>query len=913
MALVNNRTQSIAKLPAKSPTKSLNVVFLLISLILTSLFTGLAAHASSLWQEINPSSMAAYALKRPHPSNQTALATKETLYRVNWAALSSKLSKKSQQQAIQIPLPNGSTATYLFTYQPVMAEALAAKYPHILSFKAVDKNNPKNTGFFGISPTGFHGMFTHHGKRILIDSKGTHNNYMVYYATDAIAKYARQPDKFTFVSYLNRSTDTVPNSLRKALRRTIVNNQLTTYTIAFSAAAEYTAAVGGTKAAALAEINKMLTRVNGIYQRDLNIRFQLAEDSDKVIFTNANTDPFENNDNDIYKNSKVIKDAGLHDKIDLAHVLNTGAGGLAYNGVCDDDYKTRAVTGSPYPNSDVFYVSYVAHEIGHQLGAQHTFNGTTRACGANNRNANTAWEVLSGSSIMSYAGVCGVSENLATANRVGSSEFFHIGSIEEIKNYTAKKSCGAKQHVCNQSPVAHAGANHMIPAHTPFVLTGSGSDADNDNLTYIWEQKDVGSAANADTTPADDGKRPLFRSWETTSSTERYFPRFADVLANRLAKGENYATTNRWLNFQFTVRDGKGGVATDGTSMLVVNTGRAFKLIKPDVHTRWESNGKARIVWDVAGTDQFPISCHLVTINYSTDNGKTFHSLIENTANDGEQSVIVPQQLTDQARIQIICPSNVFYNVSQKFAITNKGSATGYDNTAVPAPAVFNYTPVSNPTSTSSFSTADGDCTAPAPSNPTTPSNGTPNNDTPNGDTPNNSTPSNPPNNSTPTTTSSGGSGGGSMPVYMLVLLFGGLLVSAGCQSVASKQLEEQQAAKQRDEQAKQQTARTAFVLENVIADVQQAVAMNDVSLYSMSGRNPVIPGVPIARRAYLENRCGVKFIAYGGDHIKSQKHGQLRKQAFDYAKAYNQIMLQYCEVDTFKIPPCGGMRDCHL
>ncbi|MCV5526035.1 M12 family metallo-peptidase, partial [Escherichia coli] len=71
------------------------------------------------------------------------------------------------------------------------------------------------------------------------------------------------------------------------------------YTIAISATGEYTQYHGGTKVAALSAIATLLNRVNEVYRRDVGAEFQLAADTDKVIFTDPATDPFTNSTQDI--------------------------------------------------------------------------------------------------------------------------------------------------------------------------------------------------------------------------------------------------------------------------------------------------------------------------------------------------------------------------------------------------------------------------------------------------------------------------------------------------------------------------------------------------------------------------------------------------------------------------------------
>lgn len=513
---------------------------------------------------------------------------------------------------LTLPLPDGGEVTFALEAYDVLPADLAAKYPQIRTFKGYNPAHPVDTGRFDLGPQGFHAMFSHQGQMVFVDPLRNAEGYAVYYQKDAHSRLEEDADKV------------IGPGVSKLVRKVQVDgNVRKRYTIAISAAGEYTRYHGGSKVLALAAITTLLNRVNEVYQRDVGAEFVLASGNDSVIFSDPVSDPFDNTDADADRNVDVQAQAfadGDLGAFDIGHVLNTGGGGLAGLGVlCVDAMppyyaygaKSSGMTGSSDPVGDAFFIDYVAHEIGHQFGADHTFNGTTGSCGGGNRATGQAFEPGSGNSIMAYAGICG-EENI----QPHSDPYFHSKSIERMRAHMATVStCGTTLPLSNNAPQAAAGSDYVIPANTPFALKGAGADLDGDPLLYNWEQIDLGNESSSVATMVDDGTRPLFRFVSPTRSAERILPSLPSLLSGTLAKGEAWPTTNRDLNFRLTVRDGQGGVASDDMKVQVINTGAAFRITSPLSGVTLTPGGSQAVAWDVAGTTVAPISCSKVDIS----------------------------------------------------------------------------------------------------------------------------------------------------------------------------------------------------------------------------------------------------------------------------------------------------------
>jgi len=332
---------------------------------------------------------------------------------------------------------------------------------------------------------------------------------------------------------------------------------------------------------------------------------------------------------------------------------------------CGAGVKGQGVTGLPEPVGDGFYIDFVAHEMGHELGANHPFNSETGNCGGGNRNGPTAYEPGSGSTIMAYAGICGADDL-----QPHSDDIFHGISFDEITAYTTTdtgSTCGTVTQTGNHAPVVTVAAGGFtIPKQTPFELTGSATDPDNDALTYLWDEFDLGAAGSPDTP---DATAPLFRTFTPTTSPLRVFPQRSDLFNNVHTIGEILPANTRALNFRLTARDNHvapsaGGVASAAITFNVTDAAGPFIVTAPSSNVAVNGLDTIPVAWNVAGTASAPISCANVDIASTTDTGQTWTTLLANTPNDGSESVTVPNVDAAALRIRVKCSNNIFFNLA---------------------------------------------------------------------------------------------------------------------------------------------------------------------------------------------------------------------------------------------------------
>jgi hypothetical protein len=390
--------------------------------------------------------------------------------------------------------------------------------------------------------------------------------------------------------------------------------------------------------------------------------------------------------------------------------------------VCGATHKAGGVTGVPDPVGDAFDVDFAAHEMGHQFGGNHSFNGTAGNCAFPSRSAAHAYEVGSGSTIMAYAGICPVQpapEQPSENTQMHSDDLFNLESLNEITTFITAgggSSCGVPTATGNTVPaVTVAAPAFVIPKQTPFTLTASASDANGDALTYIWEEHDLGSASfDAVSASTDAGNRPLFRSYVATTTPSRTFPSLPYILSyanvppqtypcsatEQCLTGEVLPSLGRTMSFGVTVRDNRaagGSVATAMTEVTVTPTIGPFAVTSPNTAFSWAGGSTHTVTWSVNGADTLAAN---VRISLSTNGGLTFpYTLINSTANDGTQSVVLPNvPTTTRARVKVEAVGNIFFDIGDvNFTIVPGTAAQG--DVAIDFGPAFGLWVRDNPTS----------------------------------------------------------------------------------------------------------------------------------------------------------------------------------------------------------------------
>ena len=658
-------------------------IFTKLSLvILLLMIVGSANAQNNFWTDVGESSLQSSSQKRvivPEKGRTVTLNTQALQQFLNTLPAEFSVAAKNSQTKLAIPMPSGGFQSFKIVASSMMEPALAALVPSIRTFSGQGIDDPTATIKIDVTPFGFHAMIlSPEGGAVFIDPyfRSAGLGYISYYKKD-FKSSKRLVESERYFSQEKQKT----KYQERLQAGPCIAGTLKSYRLAVACTGEYAVAVGATtKELALAAIVTSVNRVNGIYEKELDIRLILVASNLKIVFIDPATDRFTgNNDATILINESqlVITDSIGSPNFDIGHTFSTGAGGLAGLGVvCVNTEKASGITGSSVPTGDPYDIDFVAHEMGHQFGATHTFNGNTGNCDGNGDKL-TNVEPGSGTTIMAYAGICGIN-NL----QVNSDPQFHAISLKQINTYISGTGnlCASPTSTGNAAPSVNAGADYNIPKATPFIVNGSATDPNNDALTYSWEEMDFGGPYGNASSPS--GNAPLFRSFAPVSSTFRFFPRLSSIINNTTTLGEVLPNYGRNINLRLTARDNKaggGGVCSDDMLITVNGNSGPFIVTSPNTATSWDVGTFKTITWNVSGTDAAPISASQVNISLSTDGGFTFPVLLAaNTPNDGTEEIKVPNNLTTQARVRIMASGNIFFDMSNTNFTVKSASTTEF-------------------------------------------------------------------------------------------------------------------------------------------------------------------------------------------------------------------------------------------
>ena len=661
--------------------------FSLSMFFLTFFFTGISAQ--SYWEKVDKSAIETYRSGDQiiFPTEFETFILDAQQMRIEFAQAPSKRSK-TKTKIISIPFPSGDLVEFDFWEASVMAPKLAAKFPTINSYKGVSKNG-KHIARVSFSEAGLNAVISTSEGTIYIDPVFPDNPdlHQTYYIKNQEVPANYNPgcgtmdDPLANYSGIEDDFEVTKRSAQLELRK---------YRFALACTGEYATIVGGTATDVMEQFNIAMNRLNMVYELNCGMTFELIPNNDVLIHLDPTTDPYLNADMGgglLNQNVQAVNNAIGVSNFDIGHVFTRSCvmvGGIAQGGSACNNNKAAGVSCVGGQNISSFAAGTMAHEVGHQFSAGHTWNN----CQSSNPETQeflsaqlatgSAYEPGSGSTILSYSGACG------TSNTGIDDDYFSAGTIIEITRHVRvdNPTCGVQIPTENEEPVINMPYEDgfFIPKATPFILDASAIDANDDDMWYAWDQFNLGPSSPLGSPTLN---APSFVPTYPDENSLRYFPRLNWVRANTSRPVEVLPTYERDLNFQFVVRDRNpevGAVTMQEIEFHVAANAGPFFVTQPNFNPDDAVVGQElEVLWDVSNTDIEPVNCELVNILLSINDGITFdYILARNTPNDGQQIVRIPNAQTFEARIKVEAVDNIFYDMSNSSFFINEPTEAGY-------------------------------------------------------------------------------------------------------------------------------------------------------------------------------------------------------------------------------------------
>ena len=615
-----------------------------------------------------------------------------SVFQMNEKHLLGKLNKfrrnKNKTIKIDLPLPDGKLESFILEEGEVMSPVLAQKFDQIKSFRAQSVNGNGHHARLDFGTMGFHAVIKTQRGTVYIDPyfADADQNYVSYFIKDHkvdLSQYDMTCGLSDYKEAMEKEESFFEQGQFSQANKSVQGEEVIRhkYRLAVATTGEW-GQLYGSKENVMSRIVTGVNRLNMIFENEIATTFELIDNNDELIFLDPETDPYQDANQGrqlIGQNSIAINNIIGSGAYDIGHIFTVrctdGVAGIAALGSVCLNNKGNGVSCVGGSNISAFMVNTTAHEIGHQFDGGHSWSNCPSSMGQ--LSPGTAWEPGSGSTILSYAGVCG-SQNILGTN----DDYFHIGNLEQFLSFINNTArCAESTPSGNHAPEISVplGDGLTIPIATPFELEGEAFDEDGDLLTYNWEQFNLGPTS-ALGEPM--GNAPSFRSFPPSANPKKLFPSLPAIIGGIGSRTEVLPLYSRDLSFRFNVRDnhpGAGITVSEQIDFKASETAGPFRVTSPNTLTFVEVGEELLLEWDVANTDNDIINCQFVDIYFSTDNGETFDIILkENTPNDGSELIEIPNRLTNEGKIKIKASNNIFFQFNRSNIIVREPSQAGF-------------------------------------------------------------------------------------------------------------------------------------------------------------------------------------------------------------------------------------------
>ena len=563
-------------------------------------------------------------------------------------------------------------------------------FPEIKTYKLYSKVDKTLTGRITSGPAGVSISYLSNGRIVRIYPDSYDLTVKRTYSQEiGIAKRMSHGESYCSMDEALSTNQILPSSQKEDIKNEQKKNGSIRriYRVALICTGEWSELNGGgARQLAISSLND----ISSIFEKDMSIEMVLSSGS-PLMRSNSNTDEFiPNPSNRPSQAQNAIENAFNTSRYDLGHVFHRsvsgdgfGSGGVAGLGVICNASRKASGWSSSFNTNNNAWIQLAAHEFGHMYNSPHTFNGIGGSCDAGNHPASTAYEIGSGTTIMSYQGICDADYNIPSQGIADN--YFHVNSLNRMTDYAETFGiCNDNAWIIdnNNEPEASAnpcGAIYSMPRLTPFMLIGEATDADGDALTYNWEQYDEDGPGQRPThgligsQASDSNNAPLYRSYPPSADPTRTIPLLSNLANNISSDFEVLTRKTRSINFRFVVRDNNpAGGAVDWDQITIKTTASKgpLSLLSQENGDTIQAGSTITVDWNTRNSDDL---CDKAVIKLSTDGGLSFPFEIAKNIDyaAGTAQVIIPASFsnTEKARIMIACDD---YECFTFFDITNR-------------------------------------------------------------------------------------------------------------------------------------------------------------------------------------------------------------------------------------------------
>jgi hypothetical protein len=252
-----------------------------------------------------------------------------------------KTKSKNETKTLKLPNTKGGFSNFVIREVSNFETKLAEKFSNIKSYAAQGIDDPTAVAKISFGTDGFHAViFSGKEETLYIDPYTKDNKTLIAYRRNDL-----EINKDGFTCHVE---DSSRKSIAQGKARVNTDDgKLRTFRLALVCSGEYaqfhltnqnipaSATDEVKKAAVLSAMNTTMTRVNGVFERDLSVRMIIVGDNDKVIFLNPATDNITDGSPSLMINEvqSICDNQIENDNYDIGHLFSIGGDGLAGGGV----------------------------------------------------------------------------------------------------------------------------------------------------------------------------------------------------------------------------------------------------------------------------------------------------------------------------------------------------------------------------------------------------------------------------------------------------------------------------------------------------------------------------------------------------------------------------------------------------